>query len=200
VRVAAVVLAAGHGERLQGGDVAKPLTVLGDRPLVRWALDAVRETELSPVVLVVGRHGNAVAKAAPQAVTIVHAPRHHEGIAHSLHAALETIEPYLQVSAVCVGLADQPFVGADAYRRLVDAHGDGANLAVATYGGVRGNPVLLGRELWPEALRLSGDVGARALMSTHDVVEVDCSDTGSPADVDTIDDLHALERELPTEG
>jgi molybdenum cofactor cytidylyltransferase/nicotine blue oxidoreductase len=196
VRVAAAVLAAGRGARL-AGEVAKPLTQLGGRPLVRWALDAVRAADLSPVLLVVGRHGGAVAAAAPSAVTIVHAPRWHEGIAHSLHAALEAIQPYEEVSAVCVGLADQPLVGADAYRRLVAAHANGATLAVATYDGARGNPVLLGRELWPDALALRGDIGARALMGDHDVVEVDCTDTGSPADVDTIDDLHALERELP---
>ena len=41
----------------------------------------------------------------------------------------------------CVGLADQPRVGADAYRRLAAAYDDGARLAVATYGGARGNPV-----------------------------------------------------------
>ncbi|MEX2256717.1 MAG: nucleotidyltransferase family protein [Acidimicrobiia bacterium] len=196
MRVAAAVLAAGRGARL-AGEVAKPLTQLGGRPLVRWALDAVRAADLSPVLLVVGRHGGAVAAAASPAVTIVHAPRWHEGIAHSLHVALEAIQPYQEVSAVCVGLADQPLVGADAYRRLVAAHVNGATLAVATYDGVRGNPVLLGRELWPDALALRGDIGARALMGDHDVVEVDCTDTGSPADVDTIDDLHALERELP---
>jgi CTP:molybdopterin cytidylyltransferase MocA len=196
VRVAAAVLAAGRGERL-AGEVAKPLALLGDRPLVRWALDAVRATELSPVVLVVGRHGGAVGAVAPSAVTIVHASRWHEGIAHSLHAALDALEPYSEVTAVCVGLADQPLIGAEAYARLVAAHEGGADLAVATYDGVRGNPALLGRGLWDEARALRGDVGARALMSTHDVVEVDCTGTGSPADVDTIDDLRALQRALP---
>lgn len=195
MRIAAAVLAAGRGERLVS-DVPKPLTQLAGRPLVTWALEAVRATELSPVILVVGRHGAEVAAAAPAAVEIVHAPRWHDGIAHSLHAALDAVEPYVQVSALCVGLADQPLVGADAYRRLADAHAAGATLAVATYAGARGNPVLLGRELWDDARALRGDVGARALMERHEVLEVDCSGTGSPADVDTIDDLRALEREV----
>jgi molybdenum cofactor cytidylyltransferase len=195
MRVAAAVLAAGHGSRLVGDD-PKPLAVLAGRPLVAWALDAVRATDVSPVVLVVGRHGGAVADAAPSSVMVVRASRWHEGIAHSLHAALDAIEPYAEVSAVCIGLADQPLVGADAYRRLVAAHAAGATLAVATYDGVRQNPVLLGRELWSAARDLSGDVGARALMETHDTVEVDCTGTGTAADVDTIEDLHALERML----
>jgi len=100
------------------------------------------------------------------------------------------------VGAVAVGLADQPLVGADAYRRLADAYQGGATLAVATYRGKRGNPVLLARSLWAEARRLDGDVGARALMDDHDVVEVDCTDTGDPNDVDTLDDLREAERRL----
>jgi molybdenum cofactor cytidylyltransferase len=163
------------------------------RPLVSWALEAVRATELHPVLLVVGRRGADVITAAPPGVTAIHARGFRKGIAHSLHAALDALDGYVQVQAVCVGLADQPLVGPDAYRRLAAVHADGADFAVATYDGQRANPVLLGRPLWDAARALQGDVGARALMADHDVVEVDCSGTGSPADVDTLDDLRALE-------
>ena len=57
--------------------------------------------------------------------------------------------------------------------------------------------VLLDRSLWPAARALRGDVGARALTATHDVVEVDCSGTGDPSDVDTLDDLHSVEGRTP---
>jgi len=144
-------------------------------------------------LLVVGRRANAVVAAAPPGVRVIHAPNWRRGIAHSLRAALDALEPSVQVAAVCIGLADQPLVAPEAYRRLAAAHAGGAVLAVATYGGHRANPVLIGRSLWDEARRLSGDVGARALMESHEVVEVDCTDAGSPTDVDTLDDLHALE-------
>ena len=190
--VAVAVLAAGEGSRL-GGRTPKPLVSFQGRPLAAWALDAAMASELRPVVLVVGHRAGVVSQAAPQGVTVVRAPRWRRGIAHSLGAALEALEPYAQVQAVCIGLGDQPRVGADAYRRLAAAHADGAQLAVATYGGDRGNPVLLGRSLWVEARRLRGDVGARALMDRYEVVEVDCSGSGDPADVDTLDDLQGLE-------
>ncbi len=54
--------------------------------------------------------------------------------------------------------------------------------------------MLLDRSLWPETMTLQGDVGARTLMRTHTVTEVDCTGTGDPTDVDTLDDLRALER------
>ncbi len=74
--------------------------------------------------------------------------------------------------------------------------GTAHSLAVATYQGQRRNPVLLGRAMWPKARQLDGDEGARVLMDDESVVEVDCTDTGSAADVDTLDDLREAERLL----
>jgi molybdenum cofactor cytidylyltransferase/nicotine blue oxidoreductase len=192
--VAIAVLAAGRGSRF-GGDVPKPLLELRGRPLMSWALDAATSSGLRPVVLVVGHHGGAVARVAPEGVVVVRSRRWRRGIARSLRAALEALEPWAQVGAVAVGLADQPLVGADAYRRLAGAYRDGARLAVATYHGQRRNPVLLARTMWAKARELDGDEGARVLMD-DEAVEVDCTDTGSAADVDTLDDLREAERLL----
>jgi CTP:molybdopterin cytidylyltransferase MocA len=157
-------------------------------------------TDLRPVLLVVGWRGHGVEAAAPAGVSVVHARGWRKGIARSLRNALDAVDGYAQVSALCVGLADQPLVGADAYRRLAAAHADGAELAVATYDGQRRNPVLLGRSVWTAARELDGDTGARALLehppSGIDVAEVDCTGTGDPTDIDTLDDLHAMEAEI----
>ena len=192
--VAIAVLAAGRGSRF-GGDVPKPLLELRGRPLVSWALDAATSSGLRPVVLVVGHHGGAVARVAPEGVVVVRSRRWRRGIARSLRAALEALEPWAQVGAVAVGLADQPLVGPDAYRRLAGAYRDGARLVMATYHGQRRNPVLLARTMWAQARELDGDEGARVLMD-DEAVEVDCTDTGSAADVDTLDDLREAERLL----
>jgi molybdenum cofactor cytidylyltransferase len=188
------VLAAGRGSRL-GGSTPKPLLELRGRPLVAWALDAAQASGCAPVVLVVGHRAGKVAAVAPQGVLVTPARRWKRGIARSLRAALAELDGYAQVQAVCIGLADQPLVGPDAYRRLAAAHGDGAELAVATYGGERGNPVVLARTLWPAAMKLDGDEGARVLMRAHPPVEVPCDGTGDPSDVDTLDDLRRLEQE-----
>jgi CTP:molybdopterin cytidylyltransferase MocA len=81
--------------------------------------------------------------------------------------------------------------------RLVAAFEEGAEVAVATYGGRRRNPVLFSRAVWPllEA-ELSGDEGARAVLRRHPdlATEVPCDGVGDPADVDTAEDLRSLER------
>jgi molybdenum cofactor cytidylyltransferase len=189
--VAAALLAAGFGSRFDG-DGPKPLALLDGRPLVSWALDAMTSSGVDPCLLVVGAAADQIAAVAPSAVQVVVAPAWADGIAHSLHAVLDALEGEQSVTAVCIGLADQPRVGSDAYRRLTRAHAEGAELAVATYSGTRGNPVLLGRTVWPAARELRGDTGARALMTDRDVVEVDCTGTGDPRDVDTLADLRAL--------
>jgi CTP:molybdopterin cytidylyltransferase MocA len=166
---------------------------------VAWSLDAARGSGLAPVVLVLGREADAVLAAADiddersADLSVVRNDRWSSGIASSLHAAIVTLQPRRDVPAVVVGLGDQPAVGSEAYRRLAAAYDSGARLAVATYSGVRANPVLLAREHWDEALGLEGDEGARMLMPHHPVVEVPCDGTGEPTDVDTPHDLAALE-------
>jgi CTP:molybdopterin cytidylyltransferase MocA len=195
--VAAAVLAAGAGRRLgapggAGGVTPKPLLELLGRPLVAHALDAARGSGCEPVLLVVGHRGAEVGAAAPGDVEVVVNAEWEEGIASSLRAVLRALDAR-PVGAVVVGLADQPLVSAEAYRRVAASYAAGARLAVATYGGMRANPVLLGRAHWREAAALTGDEGARRLFARHAVVEVPCDGAGDPTDIDTTDDLDALE-------
>ena len=195
-QIAAAVLAAGWGSRFISGH-PKMLAPLGGRPLVSHALDAAIESELKPVILVVGHNSAEIAAIASPNVVVVHNKTWQQGIAWSLRTALSLLEPG-DVEALCVGLGDQPFIGAESYRRLAAAYSQGACFAVATYRGARRNPVLLARSLWSEAMQLTGDEGARVLMRVHPVVEVACDDTGNPFDIDTLDDLKVVESQ--TEG
>ena len=107
-------------------------------------------------------------------------PRWSEGIATSLQVAIAAAG---DADAIVVGLADQPFVPAEAW--LLVAAAD-APIAVATYDGQRRNPVRLARQVWPD-LPTTGDQGASVLFGSHPVVEVACP--GDPADVDRVEDL-----------
>jgi molybdenum cofactor cytidylyltransferase len=206
--VAAAVLAAGRGSRL-GGDASKPLLAWRGRPLVAWAVDAALASGLAPVVVVVGYRGDEVRAAIPRTsqssrthvvvnsemlraeVEVVENPGWEEGIASSLRTVLTALTPRDEVEAVCIGLADQPEVDAEAYRQVAATPGE---LVIPTYDGHSGNPVKLARSLWAEALELRGDVGARALAGDR-AVRIDCTGTGSAADVDTLEDLERLQQE-----
>ena len=192
--VAVAVFAAGRGSRL-GGDASKPLLEWRGRPLLAWALDAAIASGLAPVLVTVGYRAADVRASLPASVEILDNPEWEEGIAASLRAVLTALAPRAEVTAVCVGLADQPRTGPEAYRRLAAAHEAGAQFAVATYDGRRGNPVLLARSLWPQAMELRGDAGARQLMDTVPVTDVPCDGTGAADDVDTLEDLGRLQED-----
>jgi len=185
------VLAAGRGVRF-GGPTPKPLSVFRGRPLVAHAVNAALDSGLTPVVVVVS--DDNVEAVLASAIRVARNETPELGISSSLHAALRAVEADADIDGVVVGLADQPFVGADAYRRVARAYDHGARLAVATYGGRRANPVLVAREHWREALELTGDEGARVLLRRHGAVEVPCDGTGDATDIDTPEDLAVLER------
>jgi CTP:molybdopterin cytidylyltransferase MocA len=165
------------------------------RPLVAWAVDAAVESGLRPVIVVVGYRGDEVrATLTTDDVIVVDNPEWEAGIASSLRAALTALTPLTDVDAVAIGLADQPLVSAAAYVRLAASDG-AAPIRAATYDGRPGNPVVLARSLWPEAMRLRGDSGARTLMRDGTVDRIECGDTGSAADIDTLEDLERLQQE-----
>jgi nicotine blue oxidoreductase len=107
-----------------------------------------------------------------------------------------------EIGAAVIALADQPLIGAEAVRRLISAFDDGAQVAVASYGGQPRNPVLIARHLWPQVIGAAkGDAGARPFLRAHPelVTLVECGDTGSPDDIDTEADLARL-REMIKEA
>jgi nicotine blue oxidoreductase len=128
---------------------------------------------------------------------VVPNPDWRSGMGSSLRAGLAALPPGFP--AVVVALVDQPRVTSEAVRRLVEAHGSGARIAVASYGGQPRNPVLISAEYFAEvAEQAVGDVGARPFLRTHPelVTYVPCDDVAAPDDIDTPADLESLEADL----
>lgn len=177
----AILLAAGAGSRFRAPE-HKLLAILRGQPVYCWAFDAVISAGLDAVIVVTG--ATALDPTTMPTATVVDNPHWAHGQATSLQCGLRAAEE-LGMDAVVVGLADQPFITTVAWRAVADSPAD---IAVATYDGRRGNPVLLRRAIWP-LLPSEGDQGARSLMTRRPdlVVEVAC--TGSPADIDTMEDL-----------
>ena len=98
-----------------------------------------------------------------------------------------------QANAVVVTLVDLPDVDARVVQRVLERVRPAADiLGRATYDGRPGHPVVLGRDHWSDvAESAQGDQGARAYLSSHEVVLVDCSDIATGRDVDR---PHQLDR------
>ena len=180
--VVAVLLAAGGGTRY-AGPTHKLLAPLDGATQVERAVRAA-VAGLGSVIVVTGAVALPRSIADDERVRMVDNPDWADGQATSLAVAIAAADRP-SVDAVVVGLGDQPGVSAATWRRVAAS---GAPIAVATYGGRRRNPVRLHRSVWP-LLPPTGDEGARALMRLRPdlVEEVPC--TGSPDDIDTLEDL-----------
>lgn len=191
--ISAILLAAGAGSRFGGG---KLLASFNGRPLIEHTLAALREAPVDEVVAVISPAASGLREVCGSyEVRIVENWDWKQGQSTSVRAGLLALGP--ETRAAVVLLADQPLVGSEAVERLVKAFKTGTRVAVATYGGKRRNPALFSREVWPLLLEeLSGDEGARRFMRRHEdlVMEIPCDGVGSPADVDTKEDLQRLER------
>jgi molybdenum cofactor cytidylyltransferase len=188
-RLEAVVLAAGAGSRFGGG---KLLAAYGSGVLLDGALAAAFAAPVQGVTVVTGADAEAVAAAArafDARVRIVHAPDHGEGMGASLRTGIASLPP--DAAAAFVFLGDMPRVPHGVARSLADAVRKGAPAAAPTFGGRRGNPVLLDRELFPGLLALKGDEGARRILQSlgDRLALVDAPDDGVLFDVDQKSDL-----------
>jgi CTP:molybdopterin cytidylyltransferase MocA len=181
--VLAVVLAAGGGTRFAGPG-HKLLVPLDGRTVVEHAV-AAAHTALGEVLVVTGATPLPSAVTAMPGVRLLENRRWADGQATSLATAVDAAADDPTIEALVVGLGDQPGITPNAWLAVARST---APIAIATYGGRRRNPVRLHRSVWP-LLPTSGDEGARALTRLRGdlVEEVPCS--GSPDDIDTLEDV-----------
>jgi molybdenum cofactor cytidylyltransferase/nicotine blue oxidoreductase len=180
--VAGLVLAAGGGRRY---GMPKALVEYGGSLLVERAVRTAREV-CDPVLVVLGARAVDVWRTADLDGATVLANRDWEtGMASSLRTGLDGLRGWPgRVDAVLVTLVDMPGMTPGALA-AVAAHAAPDALAVATYDGVRGHPVLLGREHWAGvAASATGDEGARRYLAASAVTEVDCTGLADPVDLD----------------
>ena len=185
----AVVLAAGSGSRFGGGK----LTAVWDAGvLLEGALAAAFAAPVRSVTVVIGADAQAVAAAArdfdPRAL-IVHAADHAEGMGASLRTGIASLPD--DAAGAFVFLGDMPRAPHSVLKPMADAVIAGAAAAAPVWGGRRGNPVLLSRELFPQLLALTGDAGARGVLQGlgDRLALVESPDDGVLFDVDVREDL-----------
>ncbi|MEA2123790.1 MAG: hypothetical protein QOI80_572 [Solirubrobacteraceae bacterium] len=172
----ALILAAGAGRRFGG---PKQLAQLDGRPLLAHVLALA--APYAPLV-VLGAHADAI-RAAVDVGDHVVAEDWADGQSASLRAGVAALG---DVDRVLVLLGDQPWITPAVVEGVLALDGDAAR---ATYAGVPGHPVALGRPVLDRVRELRGDVGARDLLADFEVRTFEAGHLCDPADVDTPEDL-----------
>ncbi|MGH2940717.1 MAG: nucleotidyltransferase family protein [Solirubrobacterales bacterium] len=195
-KVVAVILAAGEGRRFGGG---KQLAPLHGRALVEHALAAAAAGPASETVLVLGAAATEIeAGIRTGDARVVRCRDWARGPAASLRAGLEALDE--GTTAVLVTLGDEPFVSPEASRRLLAARRPGLAALRASYRGRPGHPVLIERGLFAAMIDSPAEVKPAELLERAGIESVECGDLGEPTDVDTPEQLAALERLGVEEG
>jgi molybdenum cofactor cytidylyltransferase len=187
--IAILVLAAGAGRRMGGG---KQLVVLDGETLIERAVDTALASGLGRVVVIVGHDAERVCAAiGDRPVTIVKNEGYGDGLSSSIRRGISVLDE--DTMAVIIHLADMPDVDAALLCRLAEAFEPDKDhdVVVPMYKNHRGNPVLFGRKYFDQLARLTGDTGARQLLSSLDrnIVAVPAQSDGILVDLDTNDDV-----------
>jgi molybdenum cofactor cytidylyltransferase len=197
-KVAAVILAGGQSRRMGGPN--KLLAQFGGQSLIRRIAESALASKAGPVIVVTGDRAKSISDALSGLdVRFAHNPDFADGLATSLKTGLSAVPE--SASGALVLLADMPGVTAAIIDRLIDAfHGrPSPSIVLPTFAGKRGNPVLWARAFFPELMTVTGDTGARHILSLHeDAVERVEIGAAAGLDVDTPEALAAAGGELPS--
>ncbi len=114
--------------------------------------------------------------------SVEHALRHIEQAYHP-----QTTDVWL------LGPADLPHLATATIDQLLAAHlRDAPAILVPSFQGRRGHPVLFPWPLGRDVFHLAADQGVNALLGSHPLREVNCTDEGILHDLDTPDDFRRL--------
>ena len=186
--VAAVILAAGESRRF---GTPKQLAELDGRTLLEHVLALADAAGLTPIVAVVPVWLTRPGAMDDARLRWVRNPHPERGMSHSLRLGFEALAA--DTTAAVVLLGDQPTVPPATITGLLAARGEKPIVATMADGQLA-PPVLIERSHFDVVRQPSGDIGLRQVLNDHPewVAAIELAEP--IADVDTTDDLTALER------
>jgi molybdenum cofactor cytidylyltransferase len=188
--ISAIILAAGTSSRM---GQAKQLLPLGSSTVLAQTIEHARAAGVDEVGSSAEPIRHQLSPSLLAGVKVVVNQSYQQGMASSLHAGLSALDP--RSAATLIILGDQPFTLPQTLDQIIQAYRDsGAPIVIPTCQGTRGNPVLLDRSVFSEAMALEGDVGCRAIFGKHleEIVNVEVEDRGILLDLDDREDYERL--------
>jgi len=192
-----IILAAGMSTRF---GKPKQLLRLKGKYLIEWVLDAVLNSHLENIILVLGYKNREIFEAISEkaynpALQVVVNDRFSEGQSQSLLAGLRMVQKTFP--SVMFLLGDQPMVDSRMINHLLDRFWESdKDICVPTFQEKRGNPTIFSKNLYNQLLDIKGDVGARNIIKEHPehVLYVEIDNSLYFLDIDTEEDLTRIQK------
>ena len=163
VKVVALILAAGEGQRLGG---PKALAVLHGETFFAHVVHLLSAASIEEAVAVIGAEETRVSAEIARfpAVCCVHNGEWRRGMLGSILAGLDAAEA-VGADAVLVHPVDHPMVRPDTIREVVAALTEGFPIVIPSHGGHRGHPAGFARSTWPDLRSADPSKGARSVLA-----------------------------------
>jgi molybdenum cofactor cytidylyltransferase len=189
--ISGLVLGAGASQRF---GPPKQLLPFRGTTMLGWVVDqARRAANLDEVVVVLGRAADQVREQVDfGAARVVENPIFGEGCSSSYRAGIGALSS--ESAAIMIVLGDLPGVTPEIIDRLAEAWREHeAPIALCSYQGRKGHPMIFARSLFPQLVELHGDKAAWKLVDANAATVQEFNfDLPYPDDINTLEDFERL--------
>ena len=189
--ISGLILGAGASQRF---GPPKQLLPYRGTTLLGWVVDqAQRAASLDEVVVVLGRAADEIREQVDfGAARVVENPVFGEGCSSSYRAGIGALASESQ--AIMIVLGDLPGVTPEVIDRLADAWRDQeSSIALCSYRGRKGHPMIFARSMFPQLLDLHGDKAAWKLVDANAALVQEVHfDLPYPENINTPEDFERL--------
>ncbi len=189
-KTAGVILAAGDATRFGS---PKQLLDWKGKPFVRHIAETALQADLQPVLVITGNHHAEIESCLQDLpVEVIHNSNYKNGQSESIKLGIKSLAD--NIGANIFLLADQPQIPVEVIRALKERHSQTLSPIIAplVLEERRANPVLFDKVTFDDLLKLTGDVGGRAIFDKHKVDYLPWHDDILIFDVDTKEDYERL--------
>jgi molybdenum cofactor cytidylyltransferase len=189
--ISGLILGAGASQRF---GPPKQLLPFRGTTMLGWVVEqAQRAAGLDEVVVVLGRAADQVLEQVPLGTArVVENPVFGEGCSSSYRAGLGALNS--ETAAVMIILGDLPGVTPEIINRLAEAWREQeVPIALCSYEGRKGHPMIFARAMFPQLLELHGDKAAWKLVDANSALVQEVHFTlPYPDDINTREDFEQL--------
>ena len=192
MRISGAVLAAGMSTRMGQNKLLLPYK---GHTIIEEVLFQVSRAELDEIMVIMGYENrqveNAIYAKFGDRFRVIYNREFRKGRAESIKRAVENVSE--DAGALLFMVGDKPTVETDLINRAILKFKETSPpiLYVLTPRG-RGHPVIFGKKLFGELMKLEGDIGGHDLITKYEDDLFELEDRHIQKDIDTTDDYESL--------